>query len=52
VKVRAGGFRELHKWPDGADLLVLRADQKIPLVIVRLPLAIEIARTAEQNNQK
>ena len=52
VKVRADGFREIYKWIDGADLLILRADYRMPLVVMRLPLAIEIARTAEQNKPK
>ena len=31
VKCRADGFRELYRWLDGADLLVVRADQSPPL---------------------
>jgi hypothetical protein len=52
VKCRANGFCEIHKWIDGADLLILRADYRIPLVVMRLPLAIDIAKTAEQNKYK
>lgn len=48
VKVRALGFRELYKWLDGADLLIVRADRLEPLVVVPLRLAVEIAVPAEQ----
>jgi hypothetical protein len=47
VKIRADGFRELYRWLDGADLLVVRADRREPLVVVPLKLAIEIAKIAE-----
>ena len=52
VKCRADGFREIYKWIDGVDLLILRADYRIPLVVIRLPLAIDIAKTVEQNKHK
>ena len=48
IKIRSNGFRELYKWLSGADLLVVRADRREPLVILTLRLAIEIARVAEQ----
>jgi hypothetical protein len=48
IKCRADGFREVYKWIDGADLLILRADYRMPLVVMRLPLAIDIAKAAEQ----
>ncbi|MDR3420103.1 MAG: hypothetical protein P4L80_02485 [Xanthobacteraceae bacterium] len=47
VKARAGGFRELYRWLDGRDLLVVKADRRSPLVIVPLALAAKIARAAE-----
>jgi hypothetical protein len=34
----------LHRWLDGADALVLRADRRAPLVVLRLSLAAEIAK--------
>jgi Holliday junction resolvase len=37
VKARAEGFRELYKWLDGRDVLIVKADRREPLVIVRLP---------------
>ncbi len=49
VKARADGFRELYRWLDGRDLLIVRADRREPLVIVPLTLAAKIARTAEGN---
>jgi hypothetical protein len=48
VKVRGNGFRELYKWLNGADLLVVRADRAEPLVVVPLRFAIEIAVAAER----
>jgi Holliday junction resolvase len=47
VKCRADGFRELYKWLEGRDLLIVRADRKEPLVVLPLKLAAEIARKAE-----
>jgi Holliday junction resolvase len=44
VKARADGFRELYGWLDGRDVLIVKADRREPLVIVRLPLAAEIAK--------
>ena len=52
VKCRADGFRELYKWIDSADALVLRADNRTPLLVVRLPFAIEVAMKAERNKQR
>lgn len=51
VKARGNGFRELYKWLDGADLLVIRADRAEPLAIVPLKLAAEIAAAAEKGRQ-
>jgi Holliday junction resolvase len=48
VKVRVDGFRELYRWLDGADLLVVRSDRHEPLVIIPLRFAIEIAVAAER----
>jgi hypothetical protein len=48
VKVRGNGFRELYRWLDGADFLIVRADRLEPLVVVPLKFASEIAALAEQ----
>jgi len=48
AKHRANGFRELYAWLDGADLLIVRADRREPLVILPLKLAAEIAKAAER----
>jgi hypothetical protein len=48
VKCRGDGFRELYKWLDGADLLIVRADCLEPLVVIPLKLAAEIAVAAER----
>jgi Holliday junction resolvase len=52
VKVRGGGFRELYRWLEERDLLVVRADRSEPLVILPLRLAIEIAAMAEKGRVK
>jgi hypothetical protein len=48
VKSRADGFRELYKWLQDRDFLIVRADRQQPLVVLPLRLAIEIARLAER----
>jgi hypothetical protein len=49
VKVRGNGFRELYRWLDGRDLLIVRADRLEPLVILPLRVAAEIAAAAERS---
>ena len=48
VKCRGNGFRELYKWLDGADMLILRADRRELLLVIPLKLAAEIAAVAER----
>jgi hypothetical protein len=48
VKARANGFATLYGWLDAADLLVIKADRREPLVVVPLRLAVEIAMAAER----
>jgi hypothetical protein len=48
-KVRRDGFRELYKWIEQRDLLVLRSDRRPALVVMRLSDAMEIAKAAENN---
>jgi len=48
VKCRGKGFRELYKWLDGADLLIVRADRRELLVVIPLNLAVKIATAAER----
>ena len=49
VKVRGNGFIQLYAWLEGgADMLIVRADRRTPLVIVPWRLAVEIAAAAEQ----
>ena len=48
VKCRASGFRELYKWLDGVDLLIVRADRRELLVVIPFNLAVEIAAAAER----
>jgi hypothetical protein len=46
VKCRANGFRQLYDWLDQRDVLIIKADRREPLVVVRLSLAAEIAKVA------
>jgi hypothetical protein len=38
-KARADGFRELYRWLDGRDILVVKADRQEPLVVLRMSAA-------------
>ncbi|MHC2273543.1 Holliday junction resolvase [Bradyrhizobium diazoefficiens] len=49
VKCRANGFRELYRWLEARDLLIIRADRSEPLVVLPLKLAAEIASAADKN---
>jgi Holliday junction resolvase len=44
VKCRAAGFRQLYDWLDKRDILIVKSDRQEPLVVVRLSLAVEIAK--------
>jgi hypothetical protein len=46
VKARADGFREMYRWLDGRDALVVKANRRDPLVILPLRLGLEIAAMA------
>jgi len=48
VKVRANGFRELYRWLEGRDVLIVKADRREPLAVVPLDLAAKIIRAAER----
>lgn len=52
LKARSDGFKELYKWLGGADLLVVKADRQVPLVVVPLQLAIELIKAAERNRDQ
>lgn len=45
---RGNGFRQLYEWLNGADLLIVRADSREPLVVIPFRLATEIAQAAER----
>jgi len=48
VKCRATGFRELYRWLEGRDLLIVKANRAEPLIVIPLRLGVEIAAAAEQ----
>jgi hypothetical protein len=47
VKARGNGFATLYRWLGNADLLIVRANRREPLVVVPLWLGAEIAKVAE-----
>src|SRR5580700_2532187 len=49
VKARANGFRELYCWLNQHDVLIVKADRQEPLVVVRLSLAAEVAKSRTGN---
>jgi len=48
AKCRGNGFNRLYDWLGGHDFLVIRADLKPLLVVVKLELAAEIVMAAER----
>jgi hypothetical protein len=46
VKCRAVGFRQFYDWLKQRDVLIVKADRQEPLVILRMSLAAEIAKSA------
>ena len=50
VKCRAAGFRQLYDWLNGRDVLIVKADRREPLVVVRLFLAAEIAKAGREKD--
>jgi Holliday junction resolvase len=48
AKARANGFKRLYDWLENSDFLVLHADRKSLLVVVRLELAAEVVMAAER----
>jgi Holliday junction resolvase len=47
VKCRANGFAQLYAWLTDADFLVVKADRREPLVVLRLSEAIKLIKTIE-----
>jgi hypothetical protein len=43
-KARADGFRELYSWLNKRGILLVKADRQEPLVVVRLPLAMQTVK--------
>ena len=44
ANARANGFRELYSWLDQRDVLIVKADRREALVVVRRCPAVEIAQ--------
>jgi hypothetical protein len=50
VKCRCQGFRELYRWLNQRDVLIVKADRQEPLVILRLSLAMQIVKAGSGTN--
>jgi Holliday junction resolvase len=48
VKCRGQGFRELYGWLEQRHVLILKADRREPLVVLRMSLAAEIVDTHDE----
>jgi hypothetical protein len=48
VKCRAAGFSQLYGWLNDRDVLIIKADRQAPLVVLRISLTLEIARTCNE----
>ena len=47
VKCRRDGFKQLYKWLEQRDALILKADRREALLVVRLSFGAEVASKAE-----
>ncbi len=52
VKARATGFAQLYGWLEERDVLVVKADRREPLVVIRLDLAARVAMAAEKGGKQ
>jgi hypothetical protein len=54
AKVRKGGFREIYRWLEGNDCLVIKADRCNQLAVVPWPLFVELlkARQERENGER
>jgi Holliday junction resolvase len=48
AKARANGFARLYEWLENRDVLIVKADRRDALVVVRLRFAVEVAVAAER----
>src|SRR5215831_17671768 len=51
AKCRGNGFNRLYEWLENRDFLIVRADRKPLLVIVKLELAAEVVMAAERSKR-
>jgi hypothetical protein len=51
VKCRSAGFAQLHDWLNQRDVLIVKADRREPLVVLRMGLAMQTARAAEHTQK-
>ena len=47
IKCRASGFRQLYKWLEPVDLLVVRADRSEALAVMPLSMLIELIKSVK-----
>jgi hypothetical protein len=46
--VRAAGFGRLYNWLNQRDILIVEADPREPFVVLRISLAVEIAKAGNE----
>ena len=47
VKARKEGFKQIYKWIEGSDFLIIKADRREPMVVMRLDDFIKLWRKRE-----
>jgi Holliday junction resolvase len=47
AKCRADGFKEIYRWLEGNDALVIKADRKAPLIVLDLAKAADVLAKVE-----
>ena len=52
AKARGAGFKQLYDWLEGRDALVLRADRKEALVVLKMSEAERIVRQYEEATER
>lgn len=47
IKCRANGFKQLYKWVEPVDILIVRADRSEPLAVLPLTTLIELIKKSK-----
>ena len=52
VKCRSAGLAQLYDWLNERDILIVKADRREPLVVLRMSLAADIATPGHDGGKK